>query len=105
MNTGGAVRDEAGTRSPYCSGVCDTCSGPNDGSKNWYLCAGCYDRWQESVKPVPAFIQKTTLRGGLQPTVGHIKDIKSRRLAEDGHSVVRDSGKNPVYSFGGQHGG
>ncbi len=100
MDKGGAVHDEAPTRSPYCSGVCEKCLDVNNGSKNWYLCPDCYDEWQSEVKAIPFFIQKTSLKGGLQPTVGHIKDIKSRKLAEDGRHVVRDSGKNPIY-FGG----
>lgn len=97
MDNGGVVRDEATTRSPYCSGICDQCSGPNDGSKNWYLCPGCYDQWQMQEKIVPVFHQKVGLKNGVQATTGHIKDIKSRTLAEDGHSVVRESGKNPIY--------
>ena len=100
----GRVDQQKGSLSPYCSGICDTCSAPNDGSKNMYLCPACYDEWQSKVPSVPAFIQKVTLRGGLQPTVGHIKDIKSRKLAEDGRSVERDKGKNPIYIHGGSNG-
>lgn len=97
----GGVSGETRLRSPFCSGVCDWCSGPNDGAKNYYLCAGCYVKWQGESGAAPAFHQSVQLTKEVKATTGHIKDIKSRKLAEDGRSVERNSGRNPIYSFGG----
>lgn len=104
MDNGGAGTEETPTRSPYCSGVCDWCSGPNDGSQNYHLCPTCYDKWQGESRIAPVFHKKVTLSKVVQATTGHIKDIKSRKLAEDGRSVVRDRGTNPTYIFGGSNG-
>lgn len=103
MDNGGVGSTEVSSRSPYCSGICDWCSGPNDGSKNWYLCPGCYDQWQGSATVAPVFHQKVSLKG-VQATAGHIKDIKARKIAEDGRSVIREKGNNPRYFFGGSNG-
>lgn len=103
MTNAGSVDGEIPTRSPFCSGICDWCRGPNDGQMNWYLCPACYETWQGQSNKAPVFHQKVSLRN-VQATTGHIKDIKSRRLEEDGRSVRRDKGTNPIYIYGGSHG-
>lgn len=78
--------------------VCIQCEKEHEGNKNYYLCDSCYDQWQN--EPIEAPSMKAMIHfPSCKASPGHIKDIKSRRMAEDGRHVEREKPKRS-YSFG-----
>lgn len=86
---------------PGCSGVCEKCSGPNDGAENMYQCSPCFQSWFGVPFAAPTVISTVYVgHGAKKATVNHIKDIKSRRLAEDGRTCIREKPQR-IYFTGG----
>lgn len=101
---GEQIVGDSPTLPPGFSGVCDSCGGPNDKSENLYQCAPCFNAWFGKPAHTPTMISTVYVgRGMVKATVGHIKDIKSRRVAEDGRGTVREKPKR-IYLTGGNYG-
>lgn len=101
LTQGGRESKETISLPPGCSGVCEKCGGVNDASENNFQCPPCFLSWFGKPSGAPAVIQTEYVgRGKVKTTVNHLKDIKSRKMADDGRGVVREKPRR-TYLIGG----
>jgi hypothetical protein len=100
MAMGGGDGWPGGATSPLlpCSG-CGTLYGECD-LDFVGRCLVCFRRYIENPTGVklPATIAKVQLTQTVAASHAHIKDIKSRKLAEDGKSVVREQAARSYFT-------